>query len=107
MTEKASLKEKILQELDSKFRDWLSINRLISSELSIGAWKRDEIKNGLLKIVTEEINTVLGEATKQFPCLKCHNWKDGKCDIRKGFDCSHQQYADWFLTVLEGEKREA
>lgn len=50
---------------------------------------------------------LLDEATKQFPCLECHDWKEGKCNPYKGFVCSHQEYVDWFLAVLEGAEQKS
>jgi predicted NAD/FAD-dependent oxidoreductase len=60
-----SLKQKIIDKLDGKFRDWLSTNRWINSDESIGAWKRDEIKNGLLQIVEKNVVALLSEWSKQ------------------------------------------
>jgi hypothetical protein len=67
---------------------------------------RSCVESGEKWIKEKDILGLLDEATKQFPCLECHDWKEGKCNPYKGFVCSHQEYVEWFLSVLGVDGKE-
>lgn len=91
--------------LKQKLLDLKRFRVLTNEESSVTKGEKITRKDYVETVKLPDVVALLNEVAKPFPCLECHNWKDGKCDDRKGFDCSHQEYAGWFLAFWEGEKK--